>query len=365
MKVCVVKIGGRIANNGGVGSGEALSLIKILNKADIEVDVYTKKLEKEPKNLFPLTEVYNVEEYENKNYDCLIIINGTPNFFGGLEDKTILETYKIIQNFEGKIFYFLCDPLLIFKQVWSTIKNKEWSKNYSEKELTITKEITYVCQSYNIEKLQKIINKNDIPIKNIVHFPFEKFPLLVCEDNFINKDILEYDLSYGGTFRSGRREDDIIKFYFGYDKKIKVELFGNIKEKQFKKDKIKELNCPVFNPPVNYLEYNKKMSKTLSTIIIGDKIYKELDNIAQRTYEAIKNGNIIFIDESYDKNKRIFSNNILRNFSYVNDREDVIKRLFLLKEKPDYINKIIDLQKTTINFDENLYANTLKNILNE
>ena len=105
MKVCVVKIGGRIANNGGVGSGEALSLIKILNKADIEVDVYTKKLEKEPKNLFPLTEVYNVEEYENKNYDYLIIINGTPNFFGGLEDKTILETYKIIQNFEGKIFY--------------------------------------------------------------------------------------------------------------------------------------------------------------------------------------------------------------------------------------------------------------------
>jgi hypothetical protein len=177
----------------------------------------------------------------------------------------------------------------------------------------------------------------------------------------------DYDLSYGGTYRGGRRADDMIKFFFGYGPEISCEMFGNIKLANFNKKKISmytEEHHPVFNKPVKYDDLGAKMQRAMSTIIIGDKLYKELDDLAQRIYESIQFGNVVFIDKSYDPEMRVFGKNSeLRKMCYVDCREDVEKRIKFLKAKPDRNRKVVYLQQleSRINIDQ--YCNGLSTMV--
>jgi len=376
MRCCVLKLGARISVNnrstsGGVG--EALNIINILVKSGIKVDVFTKVLNKDVKSKeFQIVDILKNEEkilnkVKSKYYDFLIVINGHVNFFGGAEDPYQILNYKIIQNFSKTVFYFLCDPNLLFKQIWPSIKKKDWASNWDEPDINIRKrDIVYVTQCKNVSEVTRLtqVGKSIIPAWTSFYFPFQKFPLLTFEKKEFNSYPI-YDISYGGTFRSGKRQDDMIKFYFDYPDDITVHLFGNIKLSHFNKKKIVELNPPTFGNSVKYSEFSKEMLKSRFHILIGDDLYKKLDDVAQRAYESIQTGNILLIDSSYDFNKRIFSHPKLRSFSYVSNREDVIKRIRWIKKNPQQIEKIIDLQRRDTKIDQLEYSLTLKDILKE
>jgi len=371
MKVCVIKIGARISldsKSTSGGTGEALSIIKILTEAGIDVDVYTKVLKNDPVSTefitYDILTQYN--QINNRNYDALICVNGNINFFGGQDSPSDTLCYHVINNFSGKVFYVLCDPNILLKDPWDSICKKEWCGNYNEKDIRITRnDIIYISQPRNVKLLKShIIKKTKIDIADVIHFPFEKFVYLTMKDEspVLNYD---YDLIYGGTFRTGKREEDMIKFYFGYPDDIKVQMFGKIKESDFKKNK-SNLSLPNFDKAVPYNEFNKKMRTGLSTVIIGDPLYKELDDIAQRTYESVLAGNIVFIDKTYDKKKIVFDNEFLHDFSYVSSRKDVIDRLRKIKDSSNrekLIEKVVKLQKDSVKFNKNEYVNGLKSII--
>jgi hypothetical protein len=365
--VAVIKLGARIASGGtSGGSGEALSIISILSNV-FEVHYYTKILDKD-KLIDGAVPHQIAEEYElvNSSFDKLFVINGNVNFFGGVEDHEQLLNYKIINNFEGGIYYLMCDPNLSLKQVWPSVSKKEWSSNWSKKDLEITRDdIKYICQARDLKMVyNKIISKTKITIKkeNIVHFPFEKFPLYTLEE-IPKSENPEWDILYGGTFRGGKREEDMIKFFFGIDDNISIEMFGKIKPSQFKKNTNK-LSEPKFGSSVKYQDFNKKMNKGLATVIIGDKIYKQLDNMAQRAYESIMCNNIVFIDSSYDKNFKVFSNENLQKFNYISNRKDLEKRIYLLKNKSGLREKILTMQKKDVMIESfNEYSNRFKDLL--
>jgi len=375
MRIAVLKLGARISVNNrstSGGTGEALNIINILVKSGIKVDVFTKVLDKDikPKE-FQIIDIvkneYKILKLVKSNYyDSLVVINGNVNFFGGTEDVYQILNYKIIQNFSKTVFYFLCDPNLLFKQIWPSIQKKEWASNWDESDININKhDIIYVTQCKNTTGVTQLTQegKNIISGWTSFYFPFQKFPLLTFKKKEFNSNP-EYDISYGGTFRSGKRQDDMIKFYFDYPEDIKVHLFGNIKSSHFNKSKIAELNLPTFGKPVKYSEFSNEMSKSRFHILIGDKLYKKLDDVAQRAYESIQIGNILLIDSSYDFNKRIFSHPKLKAFSYVNDRKDVIKRIRWIKKNPDQIEKIIDLQRRDTKIDKLEYCLNLRDLIN-
>jgi len=371
MKVAVIKLGSRIAiSSRGTsgGTGEALSIIKMLTNAKVDVDVYTEILSKDEINDLDFN-IYNIEDtykdINNKDYNALIVLNGNVNYFGGVDSPSQTLNYYIINNFKGKIFYILCDCNLLLKQVWKSIENKDWVNNYKKDDINITRnDIIYISQPRDISKLKNKLSKLDIIIDDIIHYPFEKFPLVTSEYLQINPKY-EYDISYGGTFRGGKREKDMVKFYFDYPEDIKVEMFGKITESNFNKDLIKDLRLPIFNKAVPYNEFNNKMSNSLATIIIGDPLYKQLDDLAQRIYESILVGNIVFIDSSYDYNKRVFKNEELIKFNYVSNKEEVIDRIRLLKENEELRNHIIELQRQDTEIDINKYCNDFVNIIKE
>lgn len=365
MKVAVIKLGARIAiSSTGTsgGTGEVLSIIKMLTTAVCEVDAFTKILKKDETptdfNIFNIED--NYDKVSADTYDCLIVLNGSVNFFGGAEDRAQILNYHIINHFNGKVFYILCDPNLMLRQIWPSIAKKPWSSNYKQEDIDITREdIIYISQPRNTNKVKEIANKF-VKIKSVIHYPFEQFPLLTTKSLEFNENP-KYDLLYGGTFRGGKRELDMIKFYFGLDG-FNVTMFGKIETKNFNADLIKNLTEPNYEKSIAYDKFTDKMNEAKATVIIGDKLYKELDDLAQRIYESVNAGNIILIDASYDHNKLVFKNEELKLFNYIRNREDVIDRLNKLQDN-EFRKHIYDLQKKDINFNKLAYANGFKQLL--
>jgi len=357
LNIAVIKLGARITSGGtSGGSGEALAIIDMM-KHYSNVVAYTKVLKKDEDipNIETKCIVQNIDEIDPKNYDKLVVINGNVNFFGGAEDMHQIYNYKAMKQFYdagGDIVYILCDPNLVLKNIWKSVCKKEWGCNYKQEEIDISNiEVSYITQPKNMNI------KSEIKIKKQIHYPLEKFPLIYDKEFNTSFNKKEYNFLYGGTFRGGKREEDMIKFYFNQPN---TAFFGNIKLKNFNEKKVKKLgfsldDAPEFLPPVKYQEFTEFMSKAYATIIIGDKYYKEIDDLAQRIYESIQAGIITFIDEDYDRTKRVYDNELLRKLLYVKDGKNALEKLEKIKEKgSETYEKLIELQRkdTSINKDQ-------------
>lgn len=372
MKVGVIKLGSRISYGGrdtSGGNGEVRSIIKILREGNAEVHIFTKILEKDEKidGLF----FYQMEDFYDKindlGLDCLMVLNGNVNFFGGAEDRPQILNYHVINNFNGKIFYVLCDPALQLKQIWSSVSKKPWGTNYKEKDILVTRDdITYISQPYRVDLLIPIINKNGIPINHAVYYPFEKFPCLNETIKPCALSELKADISYGGTMRGGKREKKMIQFYFGYSENVDVEMFGKIELADFKPKLVGNLRPPRFSGTVKYDDFLPKMNTALSTVVIGDPLYETLEDINQRVYECAWANVLTFIDAEFDKKRRVFgSDKEVANFLYVNNRKEVEDRINIIKDNPDIREEILTSQIKAINFDRAKYSSQLLGILEE
>lgn len=366
MKVAVIKLGSRISissNDSSGGTGETLSIINILTKAGVEVDAFTKVLskDKKPDNFRVFDLIENINNINKVGYEALLVLNGNVNYFGGVDDPYQTLNYKIINTFKGNVFYIHCDGNLYLKQIWPSIEKKPWNSNYNKKDIYIERDdITYITQSKNIDLVLEKASKCDIKINKVVYFPLEKFPLINDPDIIKFNENPKYDLLYGGTFRNGRREEDMIKFYFGYNN-FNVTMFGKINESNFTKNK-ENLLYPNFEKSVDYKNFKNKMNESIATVIIGDKIYKKQNDLAQRIYECILSNTVVLIDSSYDYEKRVFKDSFLQEFCYVDSREDVEHRLSLLKDN-DFRRTILNKQIENTKIDVFNYCNDFVKII--
>ena len=150
MKIAVIKLGSRIAvgsRGTSGGTGEVLSVIKILTNGGNEVTAFTKILSKDEKP--EGFTIRNIEDYyteiNNMGFDALLVLNGNVNYFGGQDDPSQTINYNIINNFKGKVFYVLCDAALLLNQIWKSVEKKPWGTNYSEKDINIIRDdIIYI-----------------------------------------------------------------------------------------------------------------------------------------------------------------------------------------------------------------------------
>ena len=159
MKIALIKLGSRISiSSTGTsgGTGEALSIIKMLIKGGASVDVYTKVLKKDimPSDFSIYDLESNYEDINNRNYDCLLVLNGNVNYFGGQDDPSQTLNYYIINHFNNRVFYILCDCNLLLTQIWNQIVKKPWSSNYLESDIYIKRDdIIYITQAQAIDKV--------------------------------------------------------------------------------------------------------------------------------------------------------------------------------------------------------------------
>ena len=387
MRIALTKLGYYISWNDIAKTGnmyEVKHIIEILHgmDKDIQIDIYSEILDRKNKydgkpdyiTFYNILDQY--KEINNRNYDCLIVINGNMTFFGGEEYEERILCYNLINNFKGKIIYIHCDNQLVLKQCWRQVKTKPWAGNWDRNDIHIKRDdIVYISQMRDLKLLNTLTNKGslkvDIKYENLYHFPFEKFP---CLDNIIPiNNNLEYDLIYGGTIRANRRLYKMLKFHFGYSDKLKVTMFGNFTIEKLKAllkatKKLSYLHndntiYPTIEDAVSADEYTKKINKSLAQIVICDKAMEGGKHYAQRIYQSIWANNITFIDVDVDPNKEIFKNSeFLKQFNYVSSTVEIEKKLIMVKNTIGIREKILEEQFKAIGFNKDLYLKEFKDL---
>lgn len=342
-KIAILKIGGRIANEGhGITAFEAVSVSKMLSIGGFQVDCFTKILNRD----IPIKglNIRDIDSQDNifGNYNALVVLNGNVNFYGGAEVPEQLLNYKIINNFYGPIFYIFIDTVLPLKNIWKSVQNKDWKDKYNKKDILITRDdITYVTMCYDTNAVFEITKKTGINPKNVVYFPFEKYAFF--GERLHYRKSKSVDLIYGANSFRSKREKKFVKYYFGLPNDISVEFYGKMKVKDFNTNKIIGKRFPLFNPPVKYDENLTEMSKSISTLNISDT-FNEGRQLNPRIYETVLANVVSFMDIDYDPQKKAFKHPSLQKFLYVNNQQELIDRIRILKEKPNVMNEIINLQ---------------------
>jgi len=343
MKIAIIKLGGRIANEGhGITSFEAVSVSKMLSYGN-KVDCFT-KISNNDKPI-PELNILEITDHYNKisgNYDALVVLNGNINFYGGKETPEQILNLHIINNFNGLVFYIFIDTLLPLKNVWDSIQKKSWGNKYKKEDiLIIRKDIVYITMCYDTEAVYKITNKTGIVPSKVVYFPFEKYAFFGERLNYhSNKTI---DLIYGANSFRNKREKKLIKYYLDLPEDLSVVFYGKMKQEDFNIKLISNKIFPNFEGPIKYNENLIKLNTSISTINISDS-FNEGRQLNPRIYETVLANVVSFMDLDYDPQKRAFKNPELQNFLYVKNQNELIDKIRKLKSDKTIMNKIIDMQ---------------------
>ena len=243
------------------------------------------------------------------------------------------KSFELLHNFDGKIVYVLSDLAMKFKQ----FKPKAaWNLNKNESDFRVNS-IYQIINSFNLELSTKL-SKADVNIKDNFIFPVQQSSIYKTidwvEKEFPNIDDRQIDLIYGGSFRAGRREEKMFEYFF--DTPYSMNLYGNIKEKQFKGD---YKTPPTFLGKLPFDELSNKNKSAISTIVIGDSNYNN-NFFTLRILEGLRDDLVVFIDEDYDKKHILFP-----DWHYVKSKNDIDNKIRELKQNPDLYKEIIINQR--------------------
>lgn len=364
MKFAIMKIGARFkeSDNISVYAHESIVVGTILQNRGHEVIYVTDVKESDPTPV--KMKIIDYDEYfvRAHEFDALLVMGGLTGFYGGLPASREPDIYKAMNNFpkEGQVYWVQTEIRASYHNNLNAVFNKSWGHSYKHHDIRIReKSVRHLTQFKNVDAY-KFFGKITAE-----YFPFEKFTLYeYCNKELTDIDYskCEYDLVYGGSFRFGSREEEMVKYFFGLPNDISMYVFGMIEECQFTIQGNKR--PPTFGKSVKYNKYGETLQKGWCSITPGDKNCQKIDHLTVRTYENVVHGLVAFIDTEFDPNKRIFSHPTLRKFLYVSTQSELINRIRHLKQHPEKIKKIVDLQRQDLfgNFSKEQYEKDFENI---
>ena len=338
MKILIMKLGMHYRPDPIIkhaALGEVDQIANMFNKSGHSTKIITDEYCNDPKCI-PIGSKMLLDEF-----DTLVIINGLVRPDMDLFNEM---QYDIIDEFDGKVLFCLCDIALPLRKY--SIKRDDiicitQAKLIDEVEDFLDDEYEGVPESYVFET------------GNYHHFPFYKFPIMTNE---IMESTFEYDLMYGGGFREGDRAVDMYEFYFDHLRFDSV-MFGNIKESMFDTDKYDI--APEFHEPVHYDNFCEKMSTSMATVIISDPIYKVVGSLTQRIYESILAGCVTFIHDDVDPDHTIYGYHEPRfsDFLYVDDGNELSKKMAKIKNSDWLRRQVNDFARCRILGDKTIDLN--------
>jgi len=376
MDVAIVKIGARIATtttgvrNGN--AGENRKIIDLFIENGHNVDLITKVGKKDnPTEYFEYDKIQSLEiadHYKDTDkYDVLVVINGTNNFFGGYDNYNICETYHIINNFKGKILFFYTDPLCALKQVYGKNffkRNEKWGTDWTEADLLLQREdIIMISAASGVDLNTKPFTSNGVfdKFSKITFFEWQKSVIFDDALDKVKFEDKELDVMYGGSFRGGVRLNYMLEYMF--DTIYTAGFFGKISEKQFKNSEY--TNTPTFLNKVGGWDFFKEQTnRALATIIFAEETYSD-SIVTMRVYASVLSNVVVFIDENYDPHHKIFPDSLFSKFLYVSNKEELTRKIGMLKARPDFYAALLRAQKSHLSIDKDKFYKDFNNLLTE
>lgn len=360
MKIGIIKMGSSMSfdNSRSVGivSGEPLNLANLLKSSGHEIVIGGKKTSRtmlEHPNYSGIKLVDLVEEHgEFLDCDHLILWCGFINFWGGVEDRHVINQYKIINKFNGPISYILTDSDTPPIQLWPKMESKDWAKPYNKDDIWVSRDdIDVYTQGTNIEFIKTTIPEN-FKYRSIQSIDLWKMPALYPIDKLELNPRVQYDLGYGGISNRVKRNKKIVKYFFNNDPEISSCVFGRdlTKDKGVLKLLSDDIGSTQYAGSVKYGQgvIDFQNTNLLATVVIGDPDYEQSNLIPNRFVEAVLAKNVAFIDIDLDPKRLLIKNKTLNDFLYVSSYDEVSDKIKQLKNSEEFRSKIIELQDSEL-----------------
>jgi len=338
MKICMLKLLDRInLKEKAISSSELVYLSKWLEEQGHEVFYFGRKTaaEKDIDNYIDMNDIDNFDEF-----DELWVYSSAKNFFGGEVKHHVVKQVKMLLKYKGTINVAITDPAFALWNIPEVLYNRDQANTTGlyHDDLRVSFDEIERFQNLNwkiwwVGKDFKKLKHNTRPevVKvdedNWNYLPLPEYMFRHKKYDEITSEI-EYELMYYGFNRSGR-------------KKVLDKFFNNNLKKYLVEFKAEYPNTTRVKK-VPHSKILNEIHKAKSSIVIGDETHN--NNLKSlRIYEIIKSGVICFIDNRFDSDKTIFKHPHLQKFNYVNNGNDIERRLNRLNDK--MFNYIIELQK--------------------
>jgi hypothetical protein len=341
MKTAVMTLNNRIRLNGdNIRSLEAIWLEKYLVKfLSRKVDFLSRKIvfEKSIDNYYDLASIDNINDYEE-----IILHNYNLNFFGGTIDDYTVKTIKLLNQFNGRIYYLITDPKLYFQSIADSLleRLKVNKINFAGDRISVDDLIQFKKVE---EKFIAIFTGRDYeyflskqkPTYSLQH----GYNIPLFEFMFINKPIKannnvekQFDLCYYGNNRGGYRTK-VLKSIFS-NSTLKTNVIGfNL-----------EMPNNICDSYIDNNVLNDYIQRSVGSIVIGDKEH-ENNWITARFFENINNNLVSFIYNSYDSNKVLYKSEFLKEYVYFSTSQKILSTLKLIEKDPIFYQQILTEQK--------------------
>lgn len=342
MNIGLTRLSGNITdrNSSNVGNTELFAIGNILRNK-FNVDILSCK---SCKNCVTVDENFDINRY-----DSIFVLNDSSNMFGGAEIPTMTTLFKVLHNFDKQIYFILTDLSLPMIDYYDHIKDKVWASNYSKDDFTLKYPINILSQGKDFNIISNIHKK--ISYNNIYYVPWHIWKIFYPDknknfSNFFNTPEKTVDLIYGGSFRGGRRKKKFLDYFF--NRNIKVELYGNIKESNF--SDCEYSISPTFSSVIpNYMVTDKNNS-SISTIIMGDKNYNN-NMVTLRFIEALLADDVIcFIDNDFDTMHTLLDD----DYFYVSNGEELELKINNIKNDSNLKERLLNIQNEKLNSLKNI-----------
>lgn len=351
MKIAIAKIGANITlskNNGSAANADILYALRTMKGFNHQFTIVTHKTSNTslPSSL-GFEELYTLQDFND--YDCVMLFNGSINFFGGVEDPGVISLYKALAKTRKPVFFVNTDGALVLRDLWPMIANREWAKGYNEFDYDLKNTpIHYLTQGRDLPKMRKHIRetKNAIVPLTIQHFPWEQTILSEHEKWFNLKprpvSKREYDLGFGGYIRNSHKQRRIERYYDEPD--IRTLLFGNLRGINVKNTTV--------HPKISFQSMVPTMEQCQASVIVGDLFYN--DNFhTLRMYECLLAGCAVLIDGQLDTKKDFYEGIKKNDKFYVNSSSDV--RAFIWNDSIDEL--VLETREQLIEMRTNVGLN--------
>jgi hypothetical protein len=335
-KVGIISPISRIVIDGqSIRSLEAIFLKKYLDKENIVKCHYISKKIKETNEDY--IDIFNLKDLNE--YEVIFIHNFNMNFFGGLVPSLTTQFLKLIAGYNGRIYYYITDPKLKYNNIAEQLLKRDNLKyesfidnnellNIKNKLNSIELRMNALFTGYNYSNIY------GLDFYNIKYYNVFKDIAINFKDEkslFDEEIIKEYDICYYGDNRGTYRNNKIKKYFNNnYIKSLLIGCDLDIKYNTHIKK-------------VNHDELKNLVKKSYASLVIGDKEHENAF-ITMRFYENIKYEVVSFIDIDYDINKKLFTNDFLRDFNYISSENDLNYKIKKIKNDKELYNKIIYLQ---------------------